>query len=109
MSKECSGNGYILKPSKQILKTRPYVSRSHIANTNSFIFEKEVFEQVGGFDESYQNGEDGDLWMRISELYKGAFSDHFGVIYRINHNDAQLSKNNEEDLKKIIYLYIMRQ
>ena len=81
----------------------PVVSRSRIVHTNSFMFRKEVFEKVGFFNETYSNGEDGDLWMRISELYKGAFADHFGAIYKISHNDNQLSKNREDEMKECYF------
>jgi glycosyltransferase involved in cell wall biosynthesis len=78
----------------------PVVSRSHIVHTNSFMFRKEVFENAGKFNESYSNGEDGDLWMRISEVYKGAFSDHFGAVYKTNHSEYQLTKNEEKEIRK---------
>ncbi len=77
----------------------PVVSRSHIVHTNSFMFRKEVFENAGFFNESYLNGEDGDLWMRISELYQGAFADHFGAVYKTSHGQNQLTKNKEEEIR----------
>jgi hypothetical protein len=64
------------------------------------MFRKEVFEKAGCFNESYSNGEDGDLWMRISELYKGAFADHFGAVYKTSHADNQLTKNKEDEIRK---------
>jgi glycosyltransferase involved in cell wall biosynthesis len=87
---------------QKIFKTdikNPVVSRSHIVHTNSFMFRKEVFEKVGYFNESYQNGEDGDLWMRISEFYKGAFVNHFGAIYKTRHDYTQLSKTKKDENK----------
>lgn len=86
----------------------PVVSRSHIVHTNSFMFRREVFETAGNFNESYRNGEDGDLWMRISELYKGAFADHFGAVYKSIHGDGQLTKNNQEEVNKS-YLIIFNE
>lgn len=85
----------------------PVVSRSHIVHTNSFMFRKEVFDRVGFFNETYSNGEDGDLWMRISELCKGTFADHFGAVYKISHADNQLSKNREDEIKEC-YLKIYK-
>jgi len=75
------------------------LSRSHIVHTNIFIFKSEVFQKVGLFNEKYSNGEDGDLWMRISEMYRGIFSDHYGAVYRTNHSVSQLTKNKESVLK----------
>ena len=77
----------------------PVVSRSHIVHTNSFIFRRKVFEEVGCFNESYSNGEDGDQWMRISEKFKGAFLEHFGVAYRTHHGAGQLTKNPSLQIK----------
>ena len=76
----------------------PVVSRSQIVNTNSFMFRKEVFETVGYFDETYTNGEDGDLWMRISERFRGRFIDNFGSAYRTNHSVNQLNKQHAEQI-----------
>ena len=76
----------------------PGVSRGQIVHTNSFIFRKEVFHKVGFFDETYSNGEDGDLWMRISEQYKGDFVDHFGAVYRSQHGNNQLTNNSIEEI-----------
>jgi glycosyltransferase involved in cell wall biosynthesis len=85
----------------------PVVSRSHIVHTNSFMFRREVFESAGVFNESFSNGEDGDLWMRISELFKGVFSNHFGAVYTLSHSENQLTKNKEEEIKNN-YLQIFK-
>ena len=70
------------------------VARSQIVQTNSFLFKREVFENVGCFDESYSDGEDGDLWMRVSEHYSCEFSEHYGVAYRTNHGISHQLHNN---------------
>lgn len=77
----------------------PVLTRYHVVSTNTFIFKREVFSTAGLFSEDYSNGEDGDLWMRISELYKGDFSNHFGAVYRTNHSTSQLTKNNNDTLR----------
>ena len=38
------------------------------------------------------HGEDGDMWIRISEQYKGLFADHFGAVYRTNHGVGDNSR-----------------
>jgi glycosyltransferase involved in cell wall biosynthesis len=72
----------------------PVVSRSNVVHTNSFMFKREVFNKVGYFNTDYSHGEDGDLWMRISEQFKGAFSNHYGAVYRIFHENNQLTKGS---------------
>lgn len=78
----------------------PVVSRIKIIHTNSIMFRRNVFGEIGYFNESFSNGEDGDLWMRVSEVYKGAFSDHYGAVYRCHHGVAQLTKNSEDEINK---------
>ena len=85
--------------SKKDIKN-PVVSRSHVVHTNSFLFKKEVFEKAGTFNEIYSNGEDGDMWMRISELFEGEFSDHFGAVYRSFHSENQLTKNETDKVRR---------
>jgi len=77
----------------------PVVSRGFVVHTNSFLFRKSVFDIVGSFNESYSNGEDSDLWMRISEVYKGIFVDNYGAAYRTNHGDTQLTSNSIENIR----------
>ena len=74
----------------------PVISRGNVYHTNSFVFRRTVFEKVGFFNESYSNAEDSDQWIRISEHFKGAFSNHYGAAYRIEHGKNQLTKNSGE-------------
>lgn len=76
------------------------ISSHNVAQTNGFIFKREVFDKVGVFHEDIYHGEDIDLWMRISEFYKGNFSDHYGAALRRNGAD-QLTADSKESLLKI--------
>lgn len=76
----------------------PVISRYYVVHTNSFMFRREVFNQVGLFNESYTNGEDGDLWMRISEKFTGKFSNHYGAVYRSTHGIQQLTSNSRDQI-----------
>lgn len=73
--------------------------RSRIVHTNVIIVRREIFTTVGLFNENYRNGEDGDMWMRISEVSKGVFLDHFGAAYRTDHGSGQLTSNAEKDIR----------
>jgi len=82
----------------------PVVSRSFVVHTNAFLFRRDVFSRVGCFNEEYSNAEDSDMWMRISEQYKGMFLDYYGVVYRVNYSHDQLTRKdritiNESSLK----------
>ena len=72
------------------------VSRNMIVHTNGLIFKREVFQVAGYFNESYSNDEDGDMWMRINELFNCEFSEHYGAVYRTNHGISQLTNKPME-------------
>ncbi len=78
----------------------PVASGGGVVHTNILVLRRIVFDKVGYFNESLSNGEDGDLWMRISEQFKGAFVDYYGAAYRVWHGAEQLSGNSEEIFRK---------
>jgi glycosyltransferase involved in cell wall biosynthesis len=80
----------------------PAVSRNNVVHTNTFLFQRYVFDIVGVFNENYTNGEDSDMWMRISEIYSGTFADYYGVVRR-EHASGQLIDNNEKQILKCHY------
>lgn len=69
--------------------------RGNNIHTNCIFVRRSVLDDVGFFDTSLSNGEDGDMWIRISELSKGCFLDFFGSVYRINHSKDQLTANSQ--------------
>lgn len=76
------------------------LSKHNVIQTNGFIFKREVFDRVGLFDENLRNGEDNDLWMRISEVYNGTFADHYGAVIR-KHGEVQLTDTSQEVLREV--------
>lgn len=59
--------------------------------TGSNIIKKEVLDQVGGFRENYQYGEDLDMWLRISCIYPTVYLNKDLMTY--NHTtEGNLSK-----------------
>ncbi|MGB5941992.1 MAG: glycosyltransferase family A protein [Leeuwenhoekiella sp.] len=73
------------------------LSKHNVIQTNGFLIKREVFDNVGYFDENLKNGEDVDMWMRISELYEGAFSDSYGAVIR-KHGSGQLTDTTKSSL-----------
>lgn len=65
-------------------------------NTNSIFIRKALIDQVGLFDRSVSNGEDSDMWIRVSEFAKGTFVDFYGSVYRVNHSNEQLTSNSQK-------------
>ena len=80
----------------------PIVSGKNIVCTNSFVFKRGVFDKVGVFNEAYSNGEDADMWLRISEQFRGGFSDHFGAVRR-KHGINQLTFNPQKIIRQNHY------
>lgn len=79
------------------------ITTSRLANTNAFIFKKEVFDKIGLFDENFMvGGEDTDMWIRINENFKGAYSNHYGCVIRI-HNTPRLTDVPKKSLLKVHY------
>lgn len=77
----------------------------HLLHTNTLLIRREVFREVGHFDERLRNREDSDLWMRINEKYRGVFADHCGAVYRVEHDVAQLT--SAVHMKEINYCTVL--
>jgi glycosyltransferase involved in cell wall biosynthesis len=69
--------------------------RAYNINTNVILFRKGILDSIGLFDTDLTNGEDSDMWIKISEVSKGRFIECYGAVYRIDHSENQLSKNVE--------------
>ncbi|NDP27999.1 MAG: glycosyltransferase [Flavobacterium sp.] len=74
--------------------------RSNCINTNVIIVKREVFEKIGVFNTCLSNGEDSEMWIRISEHYKHKFVNNNGAVYRIGHGISQLTANSILQKKK---------
>jgi len=62
-----------------------------IISASSILLEKQVFDDLGGFDESFIVCEDYDLWLRMAAKYPIGYLDEKLIIKRGGHAD-QLSK-----------------
>lgn len=62
-----------------------------IVSASSIIMERQIFYDLGGFDEALPVCEDYDLWLRMSLSYPIAFLDEKLIIKRGGHSD-QLSR-----------------
>jgi len=58
------------------------ISENYIG-TSTVVLPKEVFSQIGMFDESLSGPEDFDMWLRITSAYDIGFIDMIGQRYRI--------------------------
>jgi len=61
-----------------------------IVSPSAVMFTKRLYNEMGGFDESFPVCEDYDLWLKISRKYPIGLNEHIGLIKYGGHND-QLS------------------
>jgi len=74
-------------------------------HTNVIVVRKTVLEKVGVFNEKLSNAEDTDMWLRICENHRGAFSDHYGAVYRVEHSPMQLGVDIRSQRKCLEQVY----
>ena len=98
MKKHKKYGGYIFEKCLDICRVSP----------SSVLIQKEVFDNIGIFDESLRVCEDYDLWLRITSKYPVVFLDK-PLIYKYGGHADQLSKVNDgiesyriQSLEKII-------
>ena len=98
MKKHKKYGGYIFEKCLDICRVSP----------SSVLIQKEVFDNIGIFDESLRVCEDYDLWLRITSKYPVVYLD-IPLIYKYGGHADQLSKVNDgiesyriQSLEKII-------
>ncbi len=57
-----------------------------------FLFDREVFESIGGFDTGISFAQDTDYWLRVSKQFKISFLDELLYYYRL-HSASQSMSN----------------
>jgi len=71
--------------------------------TMTVTLRKDVFEQVGGFDEKMKLNEDDDLWLRIMIKHKVLFSDYPAGVRRIHKGGASQEGNISRNRDEMVY------
>ena len=68
---------------------------SYPTTSSSSAVRKEVFNDVGYFDENIRHGEDKELWFRIALKYKVAFIGYRGAVYYQNVHGRACGKRGD--------------
>lgn len=71
-----------------------------LGSASAVLIKKEVFSEVGIFDESLRFGEDWDMWLRIAQKYDIDFADKVLVSIR-RHNTNQTNNRGKAFLGEI--------
>lgn len=76
----------------------------------SFLIKREVYEEIGGFDESFIRHQDWEFSARVAFHYKIKASDHMGFrqyyVNRYRHTDAETAKKYREHYLEKMAPYI---
>lgn len=106
-------NRFLGKKVERLIKMDPYkyVIKSQLA-TSTVFFKKDIYDKIGGFDESMKYSEDMNYWMRIMEYYNCYLLNVPLVVMEQNNNmkhggglSNKLWKMEKGELKNINYIY----
>ncbi len=70
------------------------IKENFIGSTSFPLMRKHALLEIGGFDVMMQSMQDGDVWLRIAQLYEVAFIDEPLVTYHV-HDGERISTNFE--------------
>ena len=116
-SPQLKSNSFNLEKAKVISNYFKY--RTNLFGYSSIVIKKSIFKEIGGFDTSYNYGEEEDFNIRCFRKYDLVYYDEFQSHYRkgirnqltnpnknfnriIPDYDIYLANNKNEDLKKYI-------
>lgn len=77
---------------------------SDLFHSSAIVIKKEIFEQVGYFDERIKYAEDNDMWFRIIATNKVAFYDKYLVKYVQDAENRAM--NQKRELKCFLPFYV---
>ncbi len=98
----CVGTNFYIIDKKQAFNCLFY---ENFVQTSSVTIRKNVFDNIGNFDESLTNADDLDMWFRISCCYNLGYLDEICVKYRIREGSittraAKLGDNRIRVIRK---------
>ena len=102
LSRESIGPGMFRIPSPEAYGC---LLEENFIRTSGLVVRAEILSQVGPFDESLENGDDKDMWLRITRLHDVAYLDRVGFHYRdrsgsISRRGGRLARSRIRVLEK---------
>lgn len=94
--------------SKQVVNNAQYKRENLLLNNlfpiQTVMFEKSVYDKFGGFDETLDNLEDWDLWLRYAMDYDYLYVPKITSLYRVPYKieDYELRKEKIEKYREVI-------
>ncbi len=87
---------------------REILTRDYLGSGSGMIYKREVFDTVGGFDESLKSGQDWEMRIRLLEKYDFEIVDDYLIKYYLHKNNISktLGEKRKNDLEYIFNKYI---
>lgn len=79
-----------------------------LVGMNTAVMRREVFEQIGGFDEKMTQGEDYDFWLRTSRVFEMHCLDSLVALYRQRDNSSVYKLSRDNHLVKLLESAVKR-
>lgn len=73
-----------------------------LVGMNTALIRRQIYEQVGGFDESLSKGEDYDFWLRCSQITEMDCLNGFVALYRIHDASAMSRLEDSNNLRDLL-------
>lgn len=79
-----------------------------LVGMNTAVIRREVFDQLGGFDESMRIGEDYLFWLKVSRIYEMHALDGKVALYRIHPSSAMSRLDAENHQARLLAIAVAR-
>jgi GT2 family glycosyltransferase len=102
-------DGKLIKKPKHLLKKPDWIFEESLyrcmVSPSSVMIKRELFNEVGFFNESYPACEDYDLWLRITYKYRVGLIDEELMIRYAGHDDQLSATVSVQDKYRIDSIY----
>lgn len=93
-------NGKILRPGKRTVANGDVFTQllqsNILENGSNPLIISQVFDNIGGFDESLFAAEDWDMWLRLAANYKFACVEKSQILYRVSASSMSTNLRRQE-------------
>lgn len=79
-----------------------------LVGMNTAVIRREVFDRLGGFDESMRIGEDYMFWLKVSRVYEMHALDGKVALYRIHRTSAMNRLDAENHQARLLEIAVAR-
>lgn len=81
------------------------LERNFLLTSSSIMVKKEIFNEIGFFDENLKVADDWDMWLRISKKFPFDFVSKFLIKYYIHQKSITPNLDPEKEAKELEYIF----